>query len=282
MCGRAVGGLLVCAMAAPIALHARGPGQAPDTSAKAVMAKAVSYVKDYQKAWKYLLADEVNVQHVTDAAGDRLARRETSGDFFLSYVAAEGRWLSVRDVATVDGVPVEPRDNLRELLRRGSFARIGRLLADHNARYNVGSIERNFNDPMLALVILDDVHRSRFRFKRSSVVQTSGTTLVTITFTEHDRPTLVRGTDGHPVYTSGEFVLEAATGRLRRSVIAMNDGSITASLTAVFTKNDTLDLWLPAVLSERYEGTIKGRREVVAVESTYTNYRKFDVNVIIR
>jgi len=283
--GRWIGGLLVCASAGAAVAGAQDQGRTrpPDTSAKAVIARAAAYVKDYQTAWKYLLADEVNIQRVADAAGQPLAGRRTEGDFFLSYVQAEGRWLSVRDVATVDGEPVDDRGDLRELLRIGAYARIGRMVADHNARYNVGSIERNFNDPMLAMVILSDLHRGRFRFTRAGVATTdTGVTLVTITFTERDRPTLVRGADGSQVPASGEFVIEAETGRLRRSRITMKARSITASLSTSFARNETLDLWLPSTLTERYEGTIKGRREVVTVESAYTNYRKFDVNVVIK
>ena len=269
------GWLVMCVMAVPLATQAQTPTRPPDTSAGAVVAKAVSYIKDYQKAWEFVLADEINVQEVFNARGLRVARREASGDFFLSYVAAEGRWLSVRDVAMVDGVPIENRDNLRQLLSRGSFARIGRQLADHNARYNLGSIQRNFNDPMLALVILDDTHRSRFRFKRLNVQQTPTGPIVTVAFTERDRPTLVRGTDGSQIFATGELVIEAATGRLRRTVITLKDRTITASLTTAFTENGTLGLWLPASLTERYEGTADRQREVVAAESTYSNYRKF-------
>jgi len=284
MIGRWTAGLLACATAGTAVLPAQQPDRAsaPDTSPKAVLAKAAAYVTEYQTAWKYLIADEVNIQLVSGEEGQALARRQTSGDFFLSYVQAEGRWLSVRDVAAVDGVPVQDREDLRELLRLGSYARIGRMVADRNARYNVGGIQRNFNDPMLAMVILSDRHRDRFRFKRAGVVTTAGASLVTLTFTEQDRPTLVRGADGSPVPASGVLVIEADTGRLRRSTITMKAGSITASLTAVFDRNDPLDLWLPSTLTERYEGTVRGRRELVTVESTYTNYRKFDVDVIIK
>ncbi len=273
---------VMCASVMPLASWAQTPAPSPDTSVRAVVAKAASYVKAYQKAWEFLLADEVNVQEVADEEGVPVARLETSGDFFLSYVPADGRWLSVRDVAIVDGLPVENRDNLRQLLSRGSFTRIGRQVADRNARYNLGSIERNFNDPMLALVILDDGHRNRFKFERRSVERGPDGVFVTVAFTERDRPTLVRGTDGSQIFAKGELVIEAATGRLRRTVIALKDGTITARLTTAFAENGKLGLWLPASLTERYEGTINRVREIVTAESTYTNYRKFDVNIVIK
>ena len=258
------------------------PVQAPDTSARAVVAKAALHIKEYQEALQFVLADETATQEVFNIRNTRVALRRTTGEFFLAYVAADGGWLAVRDILTVDGTPVEPRDNLRQLLSRGSFASIGRQVADRNARYNLGSIARNFNDPMLALVILDDKHRDRFRFERRRVEPTPSGPVVTVTFAERDRPTLIRGSDGRQIFTKGEMVIDAATGRLRRTVITLKDGATDASLTTVFTENDKLGLWLPASLTERYEHSTRRARELVVAESSYSNYRRFNVNVIIR
>jgi hypothetical protein len=272
---------------------AQSPAQvpAPDTSARAVVAKAAVQIKEYQEALRFVLADEATTQEVFNDNGARLARRTTTGDFFLAYVEADGGWLSVRDILTVDGEPVPARDNVRELLSRGSFARIGRQVADRNARYNLGSVARNFNEPMLALVILDDKHRNRFRFERRRVDTSPAGPVVTVAFTERDRPTLIHGSDGRQIFTKGELVIDAATGRLRRTVITLKEGEVEASLTTTFTENEKLGLWLPATLTERYEYTSNNilttssrqkRREMVVAESTYTNYRRFDVSVIIR
>lgn len=276
--------VLVC-WAAVVSLAAQEPLRPTgpiDTSPRAVLAAATTYLKAYQEALEFVLADEVTVQEVFDARDRRTARRETSGDFFLSYVPADGGWLSVRDISKVDGKPVEAGDDLRGLLNRGSMARIGRAMADRNARYNIGVVTRNFNEPMFALVILDPKNQSRFRFDRQSTVTSDTGTLVTLAFTERDRPTLVRGSSGAPVFTRGELTLDGATGRLQRSVVTMRDGPTTAQLTTTFTLNEKLNLWLPAVMQERYSHSSSRLKEVVLVESTYTNYRKFDVAVRIR
>lgn len=255
---------------------------APDTSARAVVAKAASHVRALQEALQFVLADEATTQEVFDIRNRRIALRRTTGEFFLTYVAGDGMWLAVRDILAVDGAPVEPQDNLRQLLSLGSFARIGRQVADRNARYNLGSIARNFNDPMLALLILDDKHRDRFRFERRRVEPTPAGPVVTVTFTERDRPTLVRGSNGRQIFTKGEMRIDAITGRLHRTVITLKDDATEASLTTVFTENDKLGLWLPASLTERYEHSTRRARELVVAESTYSNYRRFNVSVIIR
>lgn len=272
--------LLTCLVGATLAAQERA--KPVDTSPRAVLAAASSYIKTYQAALEFVLADEVTVQEVFDERDRRTARRQTSGDFFLSYVAADGGWLSVRDISVVDGKSVDAGDDLRGLLNRGSMARIGRALADRNARYNIGSVTRNFNDPMLALVILDPKHQSRFRFERRDVTTTDAGTLVTLAFTERDRPTLILGSDMSPVYTRGELTIDATTGRLQRSFITMKDGPTTASLTTTFARVETLDLWLPAVLVERYEHATSQQKEQVLVESKYTNFRKFGVTSRIK
>jgi hypothetical protein len=276
--------ILAGAIAAPIAVPAQTPSPAPppDTSAKAVLAKAVTYLKDYKEAVQFVLADEVTLQDVFNRLGRQAAHRETSGEFFLTYLPAEGGWVGVRDIAIVDGVPVEKRDNLRELLTKASFARIGRQLVDRNARYNIGSITRNMNDPMLALVILDDKHRDRFKFDRRRVEPTPAGPLVTLSFTERDEPTLVRGADGSRIFSKGELMIDAATGRLVRTVITLKDKATTGTLTTVFTENEKLGLWLPSTMDERYDHEIDNVKELVVVKSIYTNYRRFNVNVVIK
>ncbi len=274
--------LVACAGVVLVTTQGTARPQPVNTSMRAVLAKATSHLREYQAALRFVLADEATVQEVFNTHGRRVARRETSSEFFLTYVEADGGWLSVREITVVDGAPVEDRENLRALLNRGSIARIGRAVADRNARYNIGSIARNFNDPMLAMVILDPKHQGRFRFERRLVEPTDTGTRVTLAFTERDRPTLVRGADGRPIVARGELTLDAATGRLHRSVIALKDRSTTATLTATFEANEKFGLWLPATLTERYEHATSDLREQVVAESTYTNYRKFEVNVIIR
>lgn len=279
----AVRWLIASALVLPVLVRAQDPVPPPaDTSVKAVIASAAAYVKNYQEALKFVLSDEVTVQDVLNRAGRRVAHRETSGEFFLTFLPTEGGWVGVRDIALVDGVPVDKRDNLREVLTKASFARIGRQLADRNARYNIGAIARNFNDPMLALVILDDKDRERFKFERRRVVPSATAVLVTVTFTERDAPTLVRGGDGSQIFAKGELVIDAVSGRVVKADITLKDGDTTGTLTTVFTANEKLGLWLPATLTEKYNHRTNRVEETVMAHSTYTNYRRFNVNVTIK
>ncbi|WP_410964005.1 hypothetical protein, partial [Salmonella sp. SAL4448] len=83
----------------------------------------------------------------------------------------------------------------------------------YNARYNIGRVVRNINEPTLALLVLDGTHRSRFKFKSGTPRASGGRTLVPLSFRERERPTLIRSHTGAPIYTSGELLVEADSGR---------------------------------------------------------------------
>ena len=261
--------------------RAIGPATQADTSVKAVIAAAARYVAGYQQQLTFLLADETARQQVYRGASTPDARRVTTGELFVTYLAADRAWLSIHDVAQVDGAPVSDREDLRTLLSREPVAGVARRLVEANARFNIGSILRNFNEPTLALLVLEPDRRSRFKFSHPQVEHDGGTDLVTVGFKETDAPTLVRGVDGRDVYSTGELTVEAGTGRIHRTSIRFTYQSIIARLTTTYASDDKLDLWVPVALEERYERT-EAPRETITCEASYTDWRRFEVRVRIR
>ena len=61
---------------------------------------------------------------------------------------ADAVWMAVRDVEIVDGRVLKERDNVRALLNSGQVG-AARALKDRNARHNLGTIVRNFNEPKI-------------------------------------------------------------------------------------------------------------------------------------
>jgi hypothetical protein len=243
--------------------------QSPNTSVKSVLAAADTYLLQYQKQLTFLLADELSNQEVVTWTRDIEARRQTSGDLFITFVPADRAWVAVHDVARVDGVPVDGREDLQRLLQHNTVTGVARLLVMRNARYNIGRVLRNFNEPTLALLVLDPRRRPQVSFERARV----DGSLVTLSFKEKEPPTIVRS-DGRPVYASGEIVIDAASGRVHRTSIRMAVGMIRAELTTTYARDEKLDLWLPSVFTERYAaGSFDAT--VTRCVSTYTNWRKF-------
>ena len=264
------------------ALHAQDAKPAKiDTSPKAVVTAASAYVAGYQKDMAFVLADEVSAQQVAQASSRSVQKRDTRAEFFLTYLPNEGAWISVRDVREVDGAPITDTDDVRSLIQRAPLWRLASVIAEKNSRFNIGNVRRTFNEPTLGLLVVSALNQRRFKFDRVSV--SNGTSpVVTLKFTERDRPTLIMGTVGEPVYTRGELDVEAATERIERTRMEMTLGSVHATLTTAYAPDAKLNLWVPAVMSERYEQTAGEQRQTITVETEYTNYRRFDTNVIIK
>ncbi len=270
--------------------------QQADTSERAVVSAGAAYVAGYQRQLTSIVADEIYTQQIAaqlprepNAARTRQLRSEV----FFMFAPATGEWMAIRDVLEADEQPPATRLDIVEALQRLPPAEVGRAFREHNARYNVGRTFRNFNEPTLALLVLDERHRGRFSFDRTRVEQRDGSVVVTLSFREREPPTLIRGVERGRVFSRGELVVEAGTGRTRRTVIGGTIGSLRFELTTEYARDERLGLWVPTVFREEYEhgtrpGTSErpGRRrpdyERIMCEARYTNYRRFETSVRIK
>jgi len=265
---------LAIAMGLATAFASRSPGRL-DVSTKALTARAAAYVADYQVKFAFLVGKEHYAQTVT--RGANVQRRAMTGDLFLVFMPTDRDWIAVHDVAEVDGQPVPDRDNLQTLLHLGEVTRVAQQVANRNATFNIGSVGRNFNEPTLPLLVFEPKRIGQFRFDRRGIIEQQGVQLATLAFTEHDRPTLIHGMNGEPVYSKGEDDIETETGRVRRTVINFDDKAVQASLITNYVPDDRLGLWVPGSFSERYELTKGSQQETTTCEATYSDYRRFEV-----
>lgn len=251
----------------------------PRLSTRDLVAAATRYATDYRREFAFLVADEIYMQTQILPGTSPSRQRTMRGELFLTYLAADDEWIAVHDIAEVDGDPVPDREDLRQLMRAGAELRgvVGKVAA-RNARFNIGNIKRNFNEPMLPLLLLGPDRVAGIQFDRREVTTDGQATLATLEFRERDRPTLVRGTTG-PIRSRGEMTIEADSGRIRRTVFELNDGAVHARLTTVYGHEEKLDLWVPTDFTERYELSRHGEPdEVVTGTARYTNYRRFSTS----
>jgi hypothetical protein len=248
-----------------------------DVSTKALTSRAAAYVADYQVKFAFLVGKEKYSQTVTRVG--RVQQRSMSGDLFLVFMPNDRDWIAVHDVAEVDGKPVPDRDSLQTLLHLGEVTRVAQQVANRNATFNIGSVERNFNEPTLALLVLGEKRIGQFRFDRRDLTEQDGVQLATLAFSEHDRPTIIRDeANDNPIYSKGEIVIETETGRVRHTVMNFKSGSVQASLTTDYVPEDRLGLWVPGSFSERYDLDTKERKETTTCQATYSDYRRFEVS----
>jgi len=269
-----VASLVVLSALAAVAVAPQSSNAKLDTSTNALAARAAAYVADYQTKFAFLVAEETYKQTVWRR--DQLVKRRTmKGELFLTFLRTDREWIAVHDVADVDGQPVPDRENLQTLLQTADVIAVGQRVANRNAAFNIGTVSRNFNEPTLALLVFEAKRIAHFKFDRRDLSAQSGVELATLAFSEHDGPTIVRGAG--PVYSSGELVIEAATGRIRRSVITFREKIVQATLTTDYGPEDRLGLWVPRTFSERYELTDRSLQETTTCIATYANYRRFEV-----
>ena len=286
-------------LAVPVALLTSLGWAAPHVlAARAdVQQLAASYVDDYQKQLTAIVADETYTQEIRaqDPPDEGAPRSRTlRGEVFFLFAAVEREWMAIRDVREVNGAPVGATTDVRTTLLTLPASQVAGRMKSYNARYNIGRITRNINEPTLALLVLDASHRSRFRFKAGKPRQVGDRRLVPLSFKERERPTLIRNNAGAPIYTTGELLVEPETGRIWQSTLNVSDDAITVSLTTDYAFEERLGLLLPVVFRERYEQgrmTIARKsgspvrpveHEVVVAEGRYSNFRRFEVVSRIR
>ena len=259
-------------------LEAGQQSQKPDLSTKALVASAAKYVADYQEEFKFLLADEEYVQRLSSSNGRVTEERRLKGELFLTYLPGDGEWIAVHDFKEVDGKPVPDREDVRALLQKGDVRGTAARIAEKNARFNIGRLGRNFNEPTLALLLL---HRKRVQdidFDRDRVVTQDGRTRVTLRFKEGDRQSLVRNaiTTDH-IYAKGLLTIDALTGRVEHTEFEIDVNQTNSRLVTEYKPDEKLKLWVPVLFRERYDDARGPERQVIQCEARYTNYRRFEV-----
>jgi hypothetical protein len=248
----------------------------PNTSPKAVAALASRYLEEYTAKLALAVAEETYIQETYASANVRTGSRLLKGEIYITFLPKDRIWMAVHDVFEVDGEPVPDRKSVVDTVLRGNLTTVAADIARQNSRYNLGRITRTFNEPTLALLVVDKSHVNNFEFKSQSVETSGAVTLVTLSFIEKRRPTIVSSTSHAPIYSRGEMVVDAATGHVRATRLMLKDGHVTAEVATTYMLEPKLKLWVPSVYTERYEGEPEGLKEINTGRAVYTNYRQHE------
>ena len=275
------------------------PLRAADPPALAqVLARAGEYVRRFQQDFTILVSDEdyrqqvVSRQYSTPPPADlddveRLPstsqRRRTRSEMLFLWMPDETAWLTVRNVLTVDGRPVPDGQNrLNDALGDTSVGRRTRLrrLRDESARFNLGSIYRNFNYPTLALQYLDPAMQSRFTFASAGHERINGVETTKIAFDERSRPTVIQE-GGADRFSRGTMSVADADGTVVRTRLELRIplGETTVAVEVDYRRDAKIDMWVPGRMHEIYQHS----RASTLVESidcvaTYSNFRRFETS----
>jgi hypothetical protein len=255
--------------------------QAPPTLA-VVLSRLHAYLVEYGEEYSATIATE-RYRQTSGRANDPLHREALlESDFGIIRVPGDAQWLGFRDVYRVDGKAVQDRnDRLARLFSDASgvsMSQATRIMAD-GARFNIGPVRRNINNPALVLRLLDPFNEFRLRFSKTDEETQDGVHLWVIRFDEQYTPTRVRTSQGEDEPAEGRVWVDPASGRLHRADITIRSTaaamrSFRASLSVIFQEDARLHLWVPAKMTERYEAA---EFDEVGGEATYSDYRQFGV-----
>lgn len=278
---RAVIGL--AAVMAAASLQAQG-----EPSLATVLARAATYVEQYQTRLAGIVAEELYRQNVQiTSRGGRQTRefRQLRSDVLMVKTAGADRWLQFRDVFEVDRRPIRDRDERLYKLFVESAA-TARTQADaiqaESARYNIGPVMRTVNMPILALLFLERTVQPIITYKRANagnVKRFAGLAeagdVWLIEYRETQDGTLVRGAGNRDIPSHGRIWIDSTSGRILRTELVSEDLVIRAMIDVSYKAEPGLDLLVPGEMREVYlvrrtESRIDGRAE-------YSRFRRFTV-----
>ncbi|MBW8868570.1 MAG: hypothetical protein JF610_14810, partial [Acidobacteria bacterium] len=198
----------------------------------------------------------------------------------LAAPDAGNRWLSFRDVYSVDGRPVRDRDSrLQKLFESAAANRFdaARRIADEGARFNLGSISRNINVPSMPLTFITRENRARSAFRDAGREVVSGVAAIVLEFQETSRPTLVKSVT-RDVPGRGKFWVDPETGRVLKASARFEARDFTCEMLVTFGPVEKLSMWVPIEMTDTSENS----KELITGLAVYTNYRRFDTSVVIK
>lgn len=273
---------------AGLALVTGGRAAAQPQSLEDVLKRSAVYVSEFRQQLSGIIAEETynqDIAHTARIGGGSGMTRLLRSDLLLVKPADSGRYVELRDVFEVDGSPVRDREARVETLLGNQVTRDGdRRLADiiaASARYNIGSITRNINTPLMALIFLDETNQERFRFKHvekakpvfadakdqaanEAPVFRVATEMWTIEYAERGRNTIIKGPDGRDRPAHGRFWINPSNGSVLISELIVDTGGVIATVTVSYQSEPLMGFLVPVEMRESYIRTgerISGRAE---------------------
>lgn len=275
------------------------PAQSP--SLEDVLRRASAYVEGFHQELSGIVAEELYVQQIVNAAGvfgssSLTPRRQLKSDLLLVRPAGGDRWVEFRDVFEVDGQPVRDRDERLTRLFLDQSASASQQIQDiiaESARYNIGNIVRTINTPTLALTFLESGMQERFRFRRASsgspvvggtpgrltdpdsTVFRTSTEMWVIDYEEVQRGTVIRTPQGRDLPARGRFWIDPDEGIVLMSELVVEDIDLRAAIDVSYQSQPLLGFLVPVEMRERYQA----RRDRVEGRASYGRFRRFSVQV---
>lgn len=271
-----------------------------------LLERAGRYVVEYGEQMSLVIGVEHYAQWMQNADFIRPVAKQLVSEFAL--VRTKDDWDGFRDVYEVDGKPVLDRQNrLLKLFMESPAVAIeqGRKIAAESSRYNMGSIQRNFNVPTTALFFMQPANQERFKFKRTGEDTIDGVPVWKVRYEETRKPTIIRTSQGKDMPVRGTMWIDPIQGRILKTHMEITAAAMltagtpgasggrgvplvdrhvnsSASITVTYTQEPKLGLLVPAEMLETYEGPTRsaftGDESITKINcrATYSDFKRFE------
>lgn len=248
-----------------------------------VLDRASTYVQSFVREFSTVVAEEHYVQDshpmadVDVLSGGPIQGRgqhvELRSDYLFVSTPSASRWLTFRDVYSVNGRPVRDREErLARLFINPAPDAIDRAsqISRDGYRYNVGSTDRTVANPLLALGFLQSEYRGRFEYRIAGIDTSFGPDVWIVKFKERIRPTLLRTSDNRNVVSLGRFWIDGTSGRVLQTELETSSGD---RVMTTFTYDERLQMDVPSEMRD----IAWANHMPVTGTATYSNFRRFGV-----
>jgi hypothetical protein len=253
-----------------------------------VLERMRAYLVDYAKHLPAVIAAEKYQQR--SGSGVRAQRRLLESDYGIIQLPGDLEWLGFREVLAIDGKPIpDSAHRLSDIFSgvvRSTSDKTARLsqarrIAEESARYNIGTIYRTINDPTFVLEFLDARNSHRMRFSKNGEDTIGGVRVWVIKFEEVGRPTIIQTRERRDQPAQGRAWIDPSTGTILRVEASVQPGfgagNFIGIIDVTFSHDEKLGFAVPSRMTEKY--TNRNLVVVSSGEATYSNYRKFTVDV---
>jgi hypothetical protein len=258
-----------------------------------VLARVGDYVVRYERELSGIVAEEQYIQDTAISDRPHLIHRELKSDLLL--VQTQGRdgqgFIQFRDVFEVDGDTVRDRsERLLKLFVDPSAASRDQAfqIMQESSRYNIGSIERNVNVPVLALSFMHPRYQPRFKFTmdaeeagvprgmpKASNFSVSVNVRV-LSFREVGTPPLIDSREPKkPAHAHGRIWAEPDTGRILMTELNIDTSTVRSTIQVSYQSEPVVGFLVPVEMRERYLMPLRSYQMTGA--ATYGNFRHFTV-----
>jgi hypothetical protein len=255
-----------------------------------VMERVAAHVDVQIAALSNVVADERCVQRNQYVDGGVFEERTLESEIAFVRLRDPDDTLGFRNVMRVDGEPTGADPGLLEkLVRDGPTATQAQRIAAESSKYNLGRLQRNFNQPTLVYHFMLRRNQERFRFTRAGETQAGGEGVWIVEYRERQRPTIIRFEARRDVPVNGRLWIAPADGKIVRATI-IGALPVASSLEFTWREEPKLGIWVPAEMRETYWNVPvanappgrRARRYDITGVATYSNYRRFETEFRIK